>query len=62
MQVAYFEVKDDLLLSAATQLNERAEEIVQDLLNQVLVQAAHKAQSGGIDLDVPILILVLLQK
>lgn len=60
MKVADLKVKDHFALCASAQFNKCAEEICEDLLNNVFAQIAHKANGGWVNLNQPSLLFVLL--
>ena len=62
MKISNLEVYDHLILCASAQFDEGAEEIREDLLDQVLVEVADKADGGRVNLNETALLFIFLNK
>lgn len=62
MKISNLEVKDHLILCASAQFDEGAKEIRENLLDQVLVKVAHKADGGRVHLNETALLFIFLNK
>lgn len=61
VKVANLEVKNNFVLSASTKFNKGAEEICEDLLNNIFVQIADEPDRGWVNLYKSALLFVLLK-
>jgi hypothetical protein len=62
MKISNLEIEDHLILCASAQLDKGAEEISEDLLDQVFVEVAHKADGGRVHLNETALLFIFLNK
>jgi hypothetical protein len=62
MKISNLEIEDHFILCASAQFDKGAEEIREDLLDQVFVEVAHKADSSWVNLNETALLFIFLNK
>lgn len=62
MKISNLEIEDHLILGASAQFDKGAEEISEDLLDQVFVEVANKTDGGRVNLNETALLFIFLNK